>query len=65
MDHRQLEKEILHLENVIGRISAADGIPISYWRNRVGTVASTHMLPSQKMRLKRIDDRLAQIESSD
>jgi len=65
MDHRQLEKEILHLEKVIGRISASDRIPIAYWRKRVGAVALTQLLPSQKMRLKRIDDRLVQIESSD
>ena len=63
MNHRQIEMDILHLERVIGRISAEDRIPLSYWRNRVDLVALSALIPAQKSRVQRIIDRLAKLEA--
>ena len=64
MNHRQIETDILHLEQVIGRISADDRIPLSYWRNRVDLVASRALVPAQQSRMQRINDRLERLEAS-
>jgi hypothetical protein len=64
MNHRQIETDILHLERVIGRISAVDRIPLSYWRNRVDSVASGALVPSQQSRMQRINDQLERLEAS-
>ncbi|MFT4435705.1 hypothetical protein ACMX25_20265 [Caballeronia sp. 15715] len=63
MNHRQIETDILHLERVIGRISADDRIPLSYWRNRVDLVASNALVPAQQSRMRRINSRLEQLEA--
>jgi len=64
MNHRQIETDILHLERVIGRISADDRIPLSYWRNRVDLVALIALVPAQQSRMQRINDRLERLEAS-
>ncbi|SOE96480.1 hypothetical protein SAMN05414139_09426 [Burkholderia sp. D7] len=64
MNHRQIERDILHLEQVIRKISADDRIPLSYWRNRVDLVASSALVPAQQSRMRRINDRLEQLEAS-
>ena len=64
MNHRQIETDILHLERVIGRISADDRIPLSYWRNRVDLVALSALVPAQQSRMQRINDRLERLEAS-
>jgi len=64
MNHRQIETDILHLEQVIGRISTDDRIPLSYWRNRVDLVASSALVPAQQSRMQRINDRLERLEAS-
>jgi hypothetical protein len=64
MNHRQIETDILHLERVIGRISAGDRIPLSYWRNRVDLVASSALVPAQQSRMQRIIGRLEVLEAS-
>ena len=64
MNHRQIERDILHLEQVIRRISADDRIPLSYWRNRIDLVASSALVPAQQTRMQRINDRLEQLEAS-
>jgi len=64
MNHRQIETDILHLERVIGRISTVDRIPLSYWRNRVDSVASSALVPSQQTRMQRINDQLERLEAS-
>jgi len=63
MNHRQIETDILRLERVIGRISADDRIPLSYWRNRVDLVASNALVPAQQSRMRRINNRLEQLEA--
>jgi hypothetical protein len=64
MNHRQIETDILHLERIIGRISPEDRIPLSYWRNRINSVASSAMVPAQQSRMQRIHERLTQLEAS-
>ena len=64
MNHRQIETDIRHLEQVIRKISADDRIPLSYWRNRVDLVASSALVPAQQSRMRRIKDRLEQLEAS-
>ncbi|WP_031364392.1 hypothetical protein [Caballeronia sordidicola] len=64
MNHRQIETDILHLERVIGRISADDRIPLSYWRKRIDLVALNALVPAQRSRMLRIKDRLEQLEAS-
>jgi hypothetical protein len=64
MNHRQIEMDILHLEHVIGRISAVDRIPLSYWRTRVDSVSSSALVPAQQSRMQRINDQLERLEAS-
>jgi hypothetical protein len=63
MNHHQLEKDIEHLEHVIGRISATDRIPLSYWRNRLKSILGAAMVPSQASRVKRLNDALSALEA--
>ena len=64
MNHHQLEKDIEHLEHVIARISAHDRIPLSYWRNRIQSVSSEPLVPSQAKRVKQLDAALRMLEST-
>jgi hypothetical protein len=63
MNHHQLEKDIVHLEHVIARISAADRIPLSYWRGRLRLILGAAMVPSQASRVKRLNDALSALEA--
>jgi hypothetical protein len=63
MNHHQLEKDILHLEHVITRISAADGIPLSYWRNRLKSVSDAALVPSMMSRVRRLHVALSVLEA--
>ena len=63
MNHPQLEKDIQHLEHVISRLSGADRIPLSYWRNRVDSVLTAELVPSQALRVKRINEALSALEA--
>jgi hypothetical protein len=62
MNHQQLEKDIEHLEQIISHISAADRIPLSYWRNRLESVSGAVLVPSQATRVKRLDAALCALE---
>ncbi|MBP0592732.1 hypothetical protein J8I87_23960 [Paraburkholderia sp. LEh10] len=62
MNHEQIERDIEHLERVISRISVADGIPLSYWRNRIASVSLGAQLPSQVKRVQKLSDALHAIE---
>lgn len=63
MNHHQLEKDIVHLELVIGRIADGDRIPLSYWRGRLDSVSTAHLVPSQIQRVRRLNDALSALES--
>lgn len=63
MNHHQLEMDILHLEQVLARISANDRIPLSYWRKRVDDICSAVSVPSQRSRMRRLDDALRALEA--
>ncbi|HEY4296099.1 MAG TPA: hypothetical protein VGM85_06465 [Paraburkholderia sp.] len=62
MNHHQLEKDIEHLEHVISHISAADHIPLSYWRNRIDSVSGAVRMPAQASRIKRLNAALSALE---
>ncbi|MFM0203866.1 hypothetical protein PQR53_28870 [Paraburkholderia fungorum] len=63
MNHRQLEKDIEHLEHVISHISAEDRIPLSYWRNRIASVSGAVLVPAQASRVKRLSAALSALEA--
>ncbi|PLZ00899.1 hypothetical protein CY652_18805 [Burkholderia sp. WAC0059] len=63
MNHRQLEKDIEHLEHVITRISGEDRIPLAYWRSRVDSVLTAELVPSQAQRVKRLNEALQALEA--
>ncbi|CAG9246738.1 hypothetical protein [Paraburkholderia unamae] len=63
MNHHQLEKDIEHLEHIIARLSGRDRIPLSYWRGRLDTVSHANLVPSQMLRVKRLNDALRALES--
>ncbi|MEA3085492.1 MAG: hypothetical protein QOC89_3189 [Paraburkholderia sp.] len=63
MNHRQLEKDIEHLEHVISHISAEDRIPLSYWRNRIESVSGAVLVPAQASRVKRLNAALSALEA--
>jgi hypothetical protein len=65
MNHHQLEKDIQHLEHVIARISAADRIPLSYWRNRLKSVMDVALVPSQASRVRRLHAALSALEANE
>lgn len=64
MNHRQIELDILHLEQVIRRITPKDRIPLSYWRTRIESIASDSLVPAQRSRMQRIYDRLSLLEAT-
>lgn len=63
MNHRQLEKDIEHLEHVISHISAEDRIPLSYWRSRIASVSGAVLVPAQASRVKRLNAALSALEA--
>ncbi|WP_175425790.1 hypothetical protein [Trinickia violacea] len=63
MDHHFIEKEIAHLERVITRISAADRIPLSYWRARINEIGTARLAVEQHRRWCRLQETLRQIEA--
>jgi hypothetical protein len=63
MNHHQLEKDIEHLEHIITRLSGRDRIPLSYWRGRLDSVSSANLVPSQMLRVKRLNEALRALES--
>jgi hypothetical protein len=62
MNHHQLEKDIEHLEHIIGRLSGRDRIPLSYWRGRLDSVSNANLVPSQVLRVKRLNEALRALE---
>jgi len=65
MNHHQVEKDIQHLEQVMTRISAADRIPLSYWRNRLKSVMGFALVPSQASRVRRLHATLSALEAGE
>src|SRR5579864_3908841 len=63
MDHYQVEKDIQHLEQIINHIAANDPLPLSYWRNRVQTVAAAAIVPAQRGRVNRLIEALEALEA--
>jgi hypothetical protein len=62
--HHQLEKDLEHLEHVISRVSSADHIPLSYWRNRIKSVTEgAAFMPSHASRVKRLNEALRALEA--
>lgn len=65
MDHHYIEKEIAHLEQVITHISAADRLPLSYWRARVDEIGTARLAAAQHRRWHCLQETLRQIEALD
>jgi hypothetical protein len=63
MNHDQIEKDIEHLERIISRISPNDGIPLSYWRNRINSVSGAALVPAQMDRVKKLSEALKALEA--
>ncbi|TDN61833.1 hypothetical protein [Paraburkholderia sp. BL10I2N1] len=63
MDHHYIEKEIAHLERVITLISAADRIPLSYWRARIKEIGTARLVAAQHRRWCRLQEKLRQLEA--
>ncbi|CAE6801357.1 hypothetical protein [Paraburkholderia haematera] len=64
MSYQDIDKEIAHLEHVFRLISANDRIPLSYWRNRLGMLPKTLLMPTQRARLARLEAALRKLEQS-
>ncbi|MFC0399064.1 hypothetical protein [Paraburkholderia rhizosphaerae] len=62
MNHYQLETDIQHLEQVLTHISLNDRIPLSYWRKRVDSLTSVASVPSQRSRVKKLNEALRALE---
>lgn len=65
MNHRQIEMDIGHLEQIIRHVSAANWIPLAYWRNRIDSVSSHAVIPAQQNRLRRINAQFAELEAAE
>ncbi|APR36315.1 hypothetical protein [Paraburkholderia sp. SOS3] len=65
MNHYQLETDIQHLEQVLTHVCANDRIPLSlsYWRKRVESVTSAASVPSQRSRVKKLNEALLALEA--
>lgn len=63
MNHEQIEKDIEHLEIVITRIGAVQGIPLSYWRSRIDSVSHAAQVPSQIRRVQKLSAALHALEA--
>ena len=63
MAHELVETDLVHLEQVVARISASDHIPLSYWRKRVHAVLAAACVPSQLTRAKALIRLLDTLET--
>lgn len=64
MHHRLLEKELIHLEYVVERISTDNAIPLIYWKSRLARLNETTILPAHRVRLTKLHDALHAIEQA-
>jgi hypothetical protein len=58
MGHQDIDKEIAHLEVVFGLISTRDRFPLSYWHQRLRALHRESMMPSQRLRIARLEATL-------
>jgi hypothetical protein len=64
MDNYQLENELRHLEQVLNHyVAATQRFPLSYWRGRLNAVLVIALVPSQRTRVRKLDERLRVLEA--
>ena len=65
MSYQNLDQEIAHLELVLGRVSANDSFPLSYWENRLRLLSRASPMPAQRARLTRLEAMLCALRESE
>jgi hypothetical protein len=64
MNHQLIETDLVHLEHIINRIASSHGLSLSYWRQRVDSVLSMSLMPSQRKRIGHIDAVISMLEKT-
>lgn len=65
MTYDKMERELQHLEYVMGHITAADTVPtLDYWRSRLHSLRQESTEPAQRERLHRLEQLLCSLEYS-
>jgi hypothetical protein len=65
MSYQDIDKEIAHLEFVFGLISTRDGFPRSYWHQRLRTLYRSSMMPTQRVRVARLEATLRALDAEE
>jgi hypothetical protein len=65
MSYQDLDRDIAHLELVVGLISMTDRIPLSYWHARLRRLANSPLMPAQRARVERLESQLRALEEPD
>lgn len=65
MSYDEMERELRHLEYVLGHTTADDTVPtLDYWRNRLYLLRQEAIEPAQRERLDRLEQRICSLEYS-
>ncbi|MGX7002583.1 hypothetical protein [Caballeronia sp. KNU42] len=64
MNHRLIETDLAHLEQIINQIASSHGLSLSYWRSRVDSVLSMSLMPAQRKRIGHIDAVISMLEQT-
>jgi hypothetical protein len=65
MTYNDMERELRHLEFVLGRITPADTVPtLGYWRSRLHSLRLSPVERVQRNRLDRLEQLLCALEYS-
>ncbi|CAH2781258.1 MAG: hypothetical protein CPDRYMAC_1609 [uncultured Paraburkholderia sp.] len=65
MSYQDLDRDIAHLELVLGLISTTDRIPLSYWHGKLQRLANSQLMPAQRTRVERLESQLRALEEPD
>lgn len=65
MGYQDIDKEIAHLEVVFGFISTGERFPLSYWHQRLRALHRSSMVPTQHVRLARLEATLRSLAAQE
>jgi hypothetical protein len=65
MSYQDIDREIAHLEFVFGLISTRDRFPLSYWHERLRALYRSSMMPTQRVRVERLEATLRALDAEE
>ncbi|MGA7778625.1 MAG: hypothetical protein WCA85_13090 [Paraburkholderia sp.] len=63
MTYDEMERELRHLEYVLGHVTASDTVPtLDYWRSRLYSLRQAPAEPAQRERLYRLEQLVSSLD---